>query len=248
MDTFVKIHEYAVDSLSQHINNIYPHYSSHSITIEPEVNGKLPFLCLCVNVMDDGGTKITIYWKPTHTDQYLKFTSHHLLVHTRYVVRTNRAKLYVTIPDDQQAVIDHVYNALRANNCEEWAPNVPLSKPHKVEKTENNNTNSIRLMLGLTYVGLQGTSEILARIFKSHGVNMYHKPTNTMRSMLVHTKDKTPKERQCGTIYHITCTNDPKHTYVGESKQPLGVRFKENTKLDRPQEWANSSTLPQHRP
>ena len=105
MDTFVKIHEYAVDSLSHHINNIYPHYSSHSITIEPEVNGKLPFLCLCVNVMDDGGTKITIYWKPTHTDQYLKFTSHHLLVHTRYVVRTNRAKLYVTTPDDQQAVI-----------------------------------------------------------------------------------------------------------------------------------------------
>ena len=35
-------------------------------------------------------------------------------------------------------------------------------------------------------------------------------------------------------IYHITCKDDPKHTYVGESKRPLGVRFKEHTKLDRP--------------
>ena len=114
---------------------------------------------------------------PTHTDQYLNFTSHHPLVHKRSVVRTltNRAKLYVITPDDQQAEIDHVRNAFRANNIEEWALNVPLSKSHKVDKNENKNTNSRRLMLGLPYV--QGTSEILARIFKSHGVNMYHKPT-----------------------------------------------------------------------
>ena len=65
--------------------------------------------------------------KPTHTDQYLNFTSHHPLVHKRSVVHTltNRAKLYVTTPDDQQAEIDHVRNALRADNYEEWALNVP---------------------------------------------------------------------------------------------------------------------------
>ena len=77
--------------------------------------------------MDDGGTKITIYKKPTHTYQYLNFTSHHPLVHKLSVVctRTNGAKLYVTTPDDQQAETDHVSNALRANNYEEWALNVP---------------------------------------------------------------------------------------------------------------------------
>ena len=82
----------------------------------------------------------------------------------------------------------------------------------KVEKKKN--TNSRRLMLGLPYV--QGTSKILARIFKTQGMNMYHKLTNTMRSMLVHPEDKTPKERQYGTIhvgqYHITCNDDPQHT------------------------------------
>ena len=98
-ETFDKIDEYAVDSLSHHINNIDPNIK---FTIETEVNGKLPFLDLCVNVMDDGGTKIIIYRQPTHTDHYLNFTSRHPLIHKRSVVRTptNRAKLYVTTPGD----------------------------------------------------------------------------------------------------------------------------------------------------
>ena len=72
-DSLVKIHEYAMVSLSHHINNIDPHIK---FTIELAVNGKLPFLDLCVNVMNDGGTKTSIYRKPTHRDQYLNFTSH----------------------------------------------------------------------------------------------------------------------------------------------------------------------------
>jgi len=63
---------------------------------------------------------------------------------------------------------------------------------------------------------------------------MYHKPANTLRSKLVHPKDKTPTEHQCGTIYHITCDNDHGHTYIGESKRPLNQRFKEHRNLDHP--------------
>ena len=75
-DTFVKINEYAVDAQSQHNNNIDPHIK---FTIELEVNGKLCY------VIDDGSTKITIFRKPTHTDQYLTFIFHHPLVHKRSV-------------------------------------------------------------------------------------------------------------------------------------------------------------------
>ena len=62
-----KTHHYAVDSLSHYINSIDPHIK---FTIEPEIIDKLPFLDLCVNVMDDGGTKITDLQeknKPTQT-------------------------------------------------------------------------------------------------------------------------------------------------------------------------------------
>ena len=75
-DTFVLTHEDDIDSLTSHINNIDDHIQF--ITV-PETQGKLQFLDLCVTVLDDTSTKITIYRKPTHTEQYLNFNSHHLL-------------------------------------------------------------------------------------------------------------------------------------------------------------------------
>ena len=140
------------------INNIVPHIK---FTIEPEDNGKLPFLDLFVYVMHDGGIKITIYRIATHTDQYLHFTSHHPLVHKRSVVRTltNKAKLYVTTPDDQQ-------EETTTTNITKSGPSMsPCQKPHTVEKNDKKNTNSRRLMPGLPYV--QGTSKILAQILRS---------------------------------------------------------------------------------
>ena len=87
-------------------------------------------------------------------------------------------------------------------------------------------------MLGLPYI--QGLSKQLSRTYQSHGVYLFHKPSNTICSMLVHPKDKTPKEKLCGTIYHITCDDYTLHTYIGERKRPLSVRFKEHCKLDKP--------------
>ena len=87
-------------------------------------------------------------------------------------------------------------------------------------------------MLGLLYV--MGLPEQLSQTYQSYGVYLFHKPSNTIRSMLVHPKDKTPQDKLCGTIYHITCDDDTHHTYIGETKRPLSVRFKEHCKLDKP--------------
>lgn len=44
-------------------------------THEEEENGTISFLDVKIHHRDDGSVKITIYRKPTHTDQYLLWTS-----------------------------------------------------------------------------------------------------------------------------------------------------------------------------
>ena len=212
-DTFTILHEYDMEEFTEHINSIDPHIKC---TIKPEEDSKLPFMDLCTHILDDGSMKITIYWKPTHQDQYLNFKLHHTLTHKHSVVRTltYRAQQYVTTAEDKKSELSNVHNALRANGYPEWALAPP---PSSAKRPPSTNNKPGRPMLGLPYVA--GLSEQLGRIYKSHNIHMYHKLVNTLHSMVVHPKDKTPKEHRCGTIYNITCDIDSSHTYI-ENTQP----------------------------
>ena len=57
-------------------------------TYEVEQGGQLPFLDLLLNRTENGGLKLQIYRKPTHTDQCLNFSSHQPIEHKLSVVRT----------------------------------------------------------------------------------------------------------------------------------------------------------------
>ena len=61
-DTFVLTHEDDVDSLTSHINNFDDHIQ---FTTEPETQGKLPFLDLCVTVLDDTSKLVLIVFMIT---------------------------------------------------------------------------------------------------------------------------------------------------------------------------------------
>ncbi|XP_072051862.1 uncharacterized protein [Amphiura filiformis] len=61
-----------VDNLTEHLNQVDP-TGSIKFTYEEESEGSIPFLDTLIIKKLDGTTKLCIYRKPTHTDQYLQF-------------------------------------------------------------------------------------------------------------------------------------------------------------------------------
>ena len=211
--------------------NIFSHIQ---FTIEPEDKGKMPFLDTCIHVNDDSSTKTTVYRKPTHTDQYLKFKSNHHLEHKRSVVRSllYRADNVVSRPEDQESEKKHISTALQANGFPPWMLNIPIQDKTTSKKPNATDTLTKKDQITLPLPYIRGTSEHLARIFKKHGVTTYHKPINTIRSLLVNPKDKTAIDKKCGVIYNIKC-DDCESSYIGETARSLGTRYKEHCATNR---------------
>ena len=59
----------------------------------------------------------------------------------------------------------------------------------------------------------KGVSEDL----KTHIINIFYKPFNTIRSALVRPKDPTNKPDKCGVVYNIECDKCDE-SYVGEQQ------------------------------
>ena len=81
-DTFTILYRENVDDFLLHLNN---HQPSIRFTMKTEKDNKLAFLDTAVLREPDGCLTTNVYRKPTHTDQYLAYDSHHpQSVKTRY--------------------------------------------------------------------------------------------------------------------------------------------------------------------
>ena len=73
-DTCCIVKRGTVEGLLDYLNSVRP---SIRFTVEVEKDGGLPFLDTLLQMREDDGLDVTVYRKPTHTDQYLDFHSHH---------------------------------------------------------------------------------------------------------------------------------------------------------------------------
>ena len=98
-------------------------------------SGTIPFLDTLATPLADKSLSFQVYHKPTHTDQYLQWESHHSLSAKYSVIGTltHRAKVVCTDPDLLQSEINHLRRALGRSNYPNWA----ISKVHN--KVLNNN-------------------------------------------------------------------------------------------------------------
>ena len=74
-----------VENLLNNLNSVEP---SIQFTVEHENDGQLSFLDLNIYRKDKGLLETGVYRKPTDTDKYLAFDSHHPICHKTSVTNT----------------------------------------------------------------------------------------------------------------------------------------------------------------
>ena len=111
-DTFVIQQQAHKQAFLDHINSIDP---AIKFTVEGnQGNGAILFLDTLVTSEVDNSLSITLYDKPTHTDQYLQLDSHHN-ISTKYSVigtLTHRAKTVCSRWELLQKELQHLREAL----------------------------------------------------------------------------------------------------------------------------------------
>ena len=231
-DTFTILDRENVDSFLQHLNNQQP---SIRFTMETESDSKLAFLDTAVSREPDGRLTTSIYRKPTHTDQYLAYDSHHPQSVKRGIVKClyERAKRLVTKPSVISKEKKHLSSVLVSNGY-------PFSFLQKITKTRKPNTNAepateFKSTAVLPYV--KGLSEQLRRCLQQQGVRAVFKSETTLRSHLVRPKDAVDSTKQDGVVYRIPC--ECGKVYIGETGRPMQDRIKEH---DRDIRFARTQT------
>ena len=118
-DTFTKLKMIRIDAFLKHLNQQHPRIK---FTTEIQQQGKIAFLDTLVHVLEDGSTKVTIYRKATHTDQYLDFSSNHHIKQKTGIYRTfeHRVNEIITTEEDKKKEMKHVRKSLRSCGHSTW--------------------------------------------------------------------------------------------------------------------------------
>ena len=130
----------------------------------------MPFLDLNVSRGVQGNLETSVYRKPTHTDKYLAFDSHHPICHKKSVAKTllRKADCLPSSLDSKAEERKYLSYVLKANgykktflrNCQK--PVTTNSTPDERE--------SVTFCAVIPYI--QGAAEPIKRILNSHNVKV----------------------------------------------------------------------------
>ena len=219
-----------LEAFHSHLNSIDPDIQ---FTVErPSTNsGKssIPFLDTCLTVPRNSHSKpeIKVYRKPTHTDKYLPFDSHHPAKHKRSVVTTlmRRAEAIPTKPALCAAEKSHVREVLKLNGYNDNFIDRACKTKDKSPDSQKEEHSEKKGFVVLPYI--QGVSERIKRSLNAHNIQTTCKPHQTLASIFRKPKDRPPKDRIPGIVYKLKC-KDCSFTYVGESKRSWRSRSAEH--------------------
>ena len=177
-DVYSIIKRTHLEKIFYHINNFHQNIK---FTIEEESNGELAFLDTLLK-RNNEEIFVLVYRKPTHTDQYLHYSSHHQTSCKESVVSSlfNRAYSIITNKDDlhkenarikqdlkeneyQESIISKIFRGITNNH----------SLPQLQQQTQVSDIQEEEIIMSINLPYDEGTSEKQRRIIRSHCKNSF---------------------------------------------------------------------------
>ena len=159
--------------------------------------------------------------QPLKTTLRVKYN--HQIEPKRSAVRTllKRADVLVTKPQDKSLQRAHVKRALRTNQYEYWAFEIPRDKP-KDKRDRTGPEPAYAYRTSLEHLKKTGKNFPCARCGRVPPLHKHH-------TFVVGTSQRqNPDLQKCGVVYQITCPQC-QHLYVGETGRTLATRMKDHT-------------------
>ena len=179
----------------EHINSVDPHI--YFTTEDVKADGYIPFLDTLVMPQPDKSLLTSMHRKPTHTDLYLNWNSHHHLSAKLSVINTlkHRAKTVCSNNQLLKEEEDHLNRALRRCKYPEWAlsrANIKQKKrisTNKGTSSKSNRTGSNNKPYTVVPY-IHGMSERCKNICRKHGVEMFFRGGITIKDLLMHPRER----------------------------------------------------------
>ena len=212
----------------EHINSI-----DHIIQFtcdKPRDDGSIPFLDMLIIPDEECRLNTTVYRKPTHTDQYLHWDSHHAISSKYNVIGTlyHRAKMICSSPQQLQKEEQHLSKTLKRCKYPTWALNrvklksqLPVQKKNEANTSNSYPNNSRNPKPHIVVPYHQGLSESFKRTCKKYGIQGHLKGGPTIKNLLMAPKDKDPILKKVESYIDINVTGWSVMKNTLESQQEI---------------------------
>ena len=235
-DTFVILEAKYKDEFFHHINSLDINIKFTAET--SKADGSIPFLDTWITPQRDGSLQTKVYRKPTHTNQYLQWDSHHSISNKYSLISSllHRAKDICSSKQLLEEEQKQIQEALQTCKYPAWAINRMKIKTNS-PRNRNNNKPDNRPMHrnSITVPYNEGLSETFKNICKRYGIQVHFKSGKTIKEELVAPKDQDHITQKSGIIYRYKCDRlECNHEYIGETARTFGERFKEHLKAPSP--------------
>ena len=152
---------------------------------------------------------------------------------------TDRAKNVCSSPEPLAEEMDHLGKVLHYNNYPNWMiKQGGRNRSPAGRLTDLERGNEVKKTVFISAPYFPGLSESFKQLFRYTHIQVCFKGPNTIKSMLMHPKDKVDPSLKKDIVYQWSCTKPGhKSTYIRESSRSLCDHVKEHSK-----EGSNSAT------